>query len=58
MNNDYMIGYVGCWALMISAMYWAFPKFTQGVWDVGTGVLIVAVKSALAFIMLLVSFMG
>lgn len=53
-----MIGYVGAWAVMITAMYSAFPKFTQGVWDVGTGALLVAVKSALAFIMMLVSFMG
>lgn len=53
-----MIGYVGCWAVMISAMYSAFPKFTQGVWDIGSGALIVAVKSAVAFVMMLVSFMG
>jgi len=56
--SDYMIGYVGCWAVMITAMYSAFPKFTQGVWDIGTGALIVAVQSAISFIMLLVSFMG
>jgi len=56
--SNYLIGYVGCWAVMITAMYSMFPKFTQGVWDIGTGALIVAVKSAVAFIMMLVSFMS
>lgn len=46
------------WALMIYAAHSAFPNFVEGVWAVGTGALIVAVQSAINFIMMLVSFMG
>jgi len=56
--SDYIIGYIGGWALIIYALHSAFPKFVEGVWAIGTGALIVAVQSAISFIMLLVSFMA
>lgn len=56
--SDYILGYVGMWALMIYAAHSAFPNFVEGVWAVGTGALIVAVQSAWMFIMMLVGFMS
>lgn len=56
--SDYILGYVGMWALMIYAAHSMFPKFVEGVWAVGSGAVIVAVQSAIAFVMMLVSFMG
>ncbi len=56
--SDYTLGYIGGWALIIYALHSAFPKFVEGVWAIGTGALIVAVQSAINFIMFLVSFMA
>jgi len=56
--SDYTLGYIGGWALIIYALHSAFPKFVEGVWAVGSGALIVAVQSAISFIIMLVSFMG
>lgn len=56
--SDYMLGYIGGWALIIYALHSAFPKFVEGVWAIGSGAIIVAVQSAISFIMMLVSFMG